>query len=58
MKEGESVLDYTSRVKSVVNQMKQYGEKIEETRVLEKILRSLLSKFDYVVVAIEEANDV
>ncbi|CAL1401775.1 unnamed protein product [Linum trigynum] len=58
MKEGESVSDYTARVKSIASKLKQYGEKIEETKVVEKILRSLLPKFDYVVVAMDEAKDV
>ena len=44
MKESESVPDYFTRVSSVVNQMKNYGEKIEDTRVNEKILRSLNTK--------------
>ncbi|CAL1387833.1 unnamed protein product [Linum trigynum] len=57
MKEGESVSDYTARVKSIASKLKQYGEKIEETKVVEKILRSLLPKFVYVV-AMEEAKDL
>jgi len=37
--------------------MKRYGEKMEETRVVEKILLSLQKKkFHYVVVAIEESQ--
>ncbi|GAV75385.1 DUF4219 domain-containing protein/UBN2 domain-containing protein [Cephalotus follicularis] len=41
MKESESVSDYFTRVSSVTNQMKQFGEKIEDAHVVEKILRSI-----------------
>ncbi|XP_074347844.1 uncharacterized protein LOC141686687 [Apium graveolens] len=44
MKDTESVPYYFTRVSSVVNQMKNYGEKIEDARVNEKILRSLNTK--------------
>ena len=58
MKGTESVQDYFTRVSQVVNQMKQYGEKVNDVRINEKILRSLNTKLRLVGVTIEEANDI
>ncbi|XP_022863396.1 uncharacterized protein LOC111383514 [Olea europaea var. sylvestris] len=58
MKESEYVFDYFSRVSSIVNHMKRYGENIEESRVIEKILRSLDSKVEFVSISIKESNDL
>ncbi|KAK5846498.1 hypothetical protein PVK06_002788 [Gossypium arboreum] len=49
MKPSENVDDYVIRVKAVVNEMKRNGETLDDVRVMEKILRSLTRKFDYVV---------
>ncbi|GJW76657.1 retrovirus-related pol polyprotein from transposon TNT 1-94 [Tanacetum coccineum] len=58
MKHNESVQDFLARVSSVVGQMKAYGEKISDDIVVAKVLRSLPSKFDHVVAAIEESKDL
>ncbi|RDY05546.1 hypothetical protein CR513_10606, partial [Mucuna pruriens] len=56
LKESESNLDFGNRVMMVVNQIKCYKEKMEDICVVEKILRSLTIKLDFVVCAIEESK--
>jgi len=58
MKEGESVNTYFARVLSIANKMKAHGENMSETIITEKILRSMISKFNYVVCSIEESNNM
>jgi hypothetical protein len=42
----------------IVNLMKNCGENISDQMVVEKVLRSLSPKFDFIVVVIQEAKDV
>ncbi|GAB2273961.1 hypothetical protein Dimus_039062 [Dionaea muscipula] len=58
MKEAESIADFYSRVKAIVNLFSHNGETLDEIRIVEKILRSLTRQYDPVVIAIEEGNDV
>ncbi|KHN42350.1 Retrovirus-related Pol polyprotein from transposon TNT 1-94, partial [Glycine soja] len=58
MEEGQKIGDYFSKLTSLVNQMQTCGEVITDQMVVEKVLRSLTSKFDFIVVAIQEAKDV
>lgn len=58
MKSGETVTVYFSRVMAVANKMRIYGETMTDVTVVEKILRSLTDKFNYVVCSIEESKDI
>ena len=58
MKAGEGVSKYFSRVLSVANKMRTHGEQMQDVTVVEKILRSLSEKFNYVVSSIEESKEV
>jgi hypothetical protein len=58
MKEDETVGKYFLKVEELVNSMKGLGEKIEDTFLVQKILRSLPDRFNPKVYAIEELNDL
>lgn len=58
MKSDESIIDFFARTLGTVSKMRSNGGTIEEVKVVEKILRSLTSKFDYVVYSIEESKIV
>ena len=55
---GEGLSEYFSRVLSVANKMRTYNEQMQDVTVVEKILRSLNEKFNYVVCLIEESKDI
>ena len=58
MRIGEGVTEYFSRVMTVANKMRTYGEDMQDVKVVEKILRSLTEKYNYVVCSIEESKDI
>ncbi|XP_042391858.1 uncharacterized protein LOC121982918 [Zingiber officinale] len=57
-KDSENVQDFLSRVLTVINQIRGYGDTLEEKKIIEKVLRCLPAKFEHIVAAIEESKDL
>lgn len=57
-KKKEPMQSYLSKISGIVNQMKSYGETIDNERVVCKVLRSMDSDFKHVVAGIEESKDM
>ncbi|XP_058732707.1 uncharacterized protein LOC131604272 [Vicia villosa] len=58
MKDIETVKDYYSKVKEIVNQMRAFGDDILDKKIVEKILITMPPKFDPIVTTIEETKDL
>eukprot|EP00253_Pinus_taeda_P011203 PITA_11203 len=58
MYNDESATNYFLRVDEILNCMKNLGEEIKEVVVVEKVLRSLSSRFESKVFAIEEKENL
>ncbi|XP_004295431.1 PREDICTED: uncharacterized protein LOC101304952 [Fragaria vesca subsp. vesca] len=59
MREGEKVDEFFARTLTIVNKMKVHGgANMTQVEIIKKILRSMTSKFDYVVCSIEESNNL
>eukprot|EP00253_Pinus_taeda_P003561 PITA_03561 len=58
MKESDTIDSFFTQVIGLITQIRSHGEILEERRMVEKILRSLPSRFEAVVLAIEETKDL
>jgi hypothetical protein len=54
MKEDENIAAYFLRVYETLNEIIGLGEEIKESVIVQKILRSLLMRFDPKILALEE----
>ncbi|XP_047312671.1 uncharacterized protein LOC124915975 [Impatiens glandulifera] len=57
MKKGESITDYFARVMVIANKLRNNREDMLDSKIVEKILRTLTKQFTCVVVSIEESKD-
>nr|KYP76789.1 Retrovirus-related Pol polyprotein from transposon TNT 1-94 [Cajanus cajan] len=58
MKESETIKDYYSKIKEIVNQMRAYRENILNKKIVEKILISVPRKYDPIVTTIEQTKNL
>ncbi|TYK00987.1 gag-pol polyprotein [Cucumis melo var. makuwa] len=54
---GDETIGYNERVLEIANESFNLGEKIPESKIVRKVLRSILENFDIKVTTIEEAHD-
>ncbi|KAF2319918.1 hypothetical protein GH714_020498 [Hevea brasiliensis] len=57
MKSGETVLEYFSRMMAIVNKMRIHGERLKDVTIMEKILCSMIVKFN-VACSIKDSKDI
>jgi hypothetical protein len=58
MNEKEDIATYFLRADEVFNAIRVLGEELDESLVVQKVLRSLLLKYDAKVSSIEETRDL
>lgn len=58
VKEEERVKTYFSTTLTIANETKAHSDELDQQGAVEKILRSMTQKFNYVACSIEESNDV
>ena len=51
------ISDFYARIKKVTNEIASLSERIPEVRIVQKVLRSLLERFDNKVTSIEDSTD-
>ncbi|XP_050935673.1 uncharacterized protein LOC107991877 [Cucumis melo] len=56
--DDETITKFNVRVLDIANESNALGEKMSDSKLVRKVLRSLLSKFNMKVTTIEEANDL
>ena len=50
--------EFFSRILAITNQMNAYGDKQSDLGIIDKVLRTLTPRFDHIVVAIEQGQNL
>ncbi|XP_052181890.1 uncharacterized protein LOC127794683 [Diospyros lotus] len=58
MKEAESFKEYVDKLMAIVNKIRMLGEALPDSRVVEKILVTLLEMFEAKISSLEESRDL
>ncbi|XP_006582657.1 uncharacterized protein [Glycine max] len=58
MSDQESIGEFFSRILAITNQMNAYGDKQSDLGIIDKVLRTLTPRFDHIVVAIEQGQNL
>ena len=58
MKKGGRVDAYFARTLIIASKMKIHGETMQQVVIIENILRSMTSRFNYGVCSVEESNNL
>ena len=58
MEEDETFAEFFAKLKDIMNSTFNLGESIAESKIVRKILRSLLERFHAKITVIEEVKDI
>ena len=58
MEEDESFNEFSAKLKDIVNSTFNFRETIPESKIVRKVLRSLLKRFHAKITAIEELKNI
>lgn len=54
MKDNKTIKEYSNRLMEVVNKIRLHGEELSDQRVMEKVLVSLLERFESKISSLED----
>ncbi|XP_022959074.1 uncharacterized protein LOC111460172 [Cucurbita moschata] len=58
MKESESVKEYSDRLLSIANKVRLLGSMLNDSRIVEKLLVTVLEKFEATITTLENTKDL